>query len=521
MAKLYLDTLGDKTSAWEVRQTLRQFRAQSLGSTEVERHKVLDVAYDEAMKRIRGQKSGFRQLAEKVLCWIICAQRPMTTSEIQTALAVEVGDRELNEEKLKPINRMVSVCAGLVTVDEESDIIRLVHYTTQEYFQRTQAQWFPTAEADIATICITYLSFDVFGSGSSPTDDAFNERLHSNQLYQYAASNWGRHARMALDSSQEIGTSPQGDCKSRPVELVVKIEETRQAVMEFLERKGNFEASVQALFATESWPNLFIWSQNFPRATTLHLAAYFGLELTSNALLATGAVDPGEKDSNGRTPLSWAAEYGNEGIVKLLLGTGNVDPDARDNGGRTPLSFAAGNGHTGVVKLLLNTARVDPDAEDDRSRTPLSLAAKDGHEAVVKVLLATGSVNPDAKDDVGQTPLSLAAEKGHEAVVRLLATASVDFDARDRSGWTALHWAARYGHETIVKLLLATDSVDPDGKDDKSRTPLHLAASNDHGAVVKLLLGTASVDPDARDNKGRTPLSHVAEYGYDPAMRRS
>ena len=38
---------------------------------------------------------------------------------------------------------MVSVCAGLVTVDEESDIIRLVHYTTQEFFERTQNIWFP------------------------------------------------------------------------------------------------------------------------------------------------------------------------------------------------------------------------------------------------------------------------------------------------------------------------------------------------------------------------------------------
>jgi hypothetical protein len=32
---------------------------------------------------------------------------------------------------------------GLVTVDKQSNIIRLVHYTAQEYFERNQSTWFP------------------------------------------------------------------------------------------------------------------------------------------------------------------------------------------------------------------------------------------------------------------------------------------------------------------------------------------------------------------------------------------
>jgi hypothetical protein len=48
---------------------------------------------------------------------------------------------------------MVSVCAGLVTVDEESDIIHLAHYATQEYFERTQNFRFPDAQRDIAITC--------------------------------------------------------------------------------------------------------------------------------------------------------------------------------------------------------------------------------------------------------------------------------------------------------------------------------------------------------------------------------
>jgi hypothetical protein len=87
------------------------------------------------MDRIEGQVSGQEKLAKEVLLWITCAKRPLITSELQHALAVEVGKPELDEENLSKIEYMVSVCAGLVTVDEDSNIIRLVHYTTQEYFE--------------------------------------------------------------------------------------------------------------------------------------------------------------------------------------------------------------------------------------------------------------------------------------------------------------------------------------------------------------------------------------------------
>jgi len=63
---------------------------------------------------------------------------------------------------------MVSVCARLVTVDEESDIIRLVHYTAQEYLEPSQKQWFPNEESDIARTCVAYLSFNVFDRGRIP-----------------------------------------------------------------------------------------------------------------------------------------------------------------------------------------------------------------------------------------------------------------------------------------------------------------------------------------------------------------
>jgi hypothetical protein len=86
---------------------------------------------------------------------------------------VEIGESGLDEENLPKIKDMISVCVGLVTVDEESNIIRLVHYTTKEYFERTWNSWFPNAQRDITATCVTNLSFDAFETGFCPTDEDF------------------------------------------------------------------------------------------------------------------------------------------------------------------------------------------------------------------------------------------------------------------------------------------------------------------------------------------------------------
>jgi hypothetical protein len=88
---------------------------------------------------------------------------------------VEVGQPELDQETFTQVEMMVSMCASLVTIDEESYIIRLVHYTMQDYFRRTQKRWFPKAETEITNICITYLSFDTFEGGFCSTYEDYQE----------------------------------------------------------------------------------------------------------------------------------------------------------------------------------------------------------------------------------------------------------------------------------------------------------------------------------------------------------
>lgn len=165
---------------------------ESKGKTSSIGSEAYDYAYSVTMQRIEEQSADQSELAKNVLAWITCAQRPITAAELQEALGVREGELIHDVDNRPDIYDMVSTCAGLVTVDEGSDIIRLVHYTTQDYLERTQQHWFPDAEAMITAICITYLSSPEFVTGPIPAQDSF-----AKTFFGHAALEWG-HTHVVL-----------------------------------------------------------------------------------------------------------------------------------------------------------------------------------------------------------------------------------------------------------------------------------------------------------------------------------
>ena len=525
LAHLYVEFLRDKRRKREVLSTLDQLPK---GLVELEN------AYDKAIKQIDEQLPGDRSLAKRAISWITYAQRPLTTQELCHALSVAPGDKALDSDDIYDIESVTSVCAGLVTVHKESNVIRLVHYTTQEYFERVRLQWNPGAREEIAVACLTYLSFDTFRSGSCAGDEAFEQRLAENAFFDYSAHYWSEHIRPVQSTALRL-------------------------VLAFLHNKALVDCTTQVV----SMPKYKIEgdSQEFPNRTSgLHLTARYGLlHLTERLLMGKygdSNIRADSKDSYGRTPLSWAAEEGHKAVIQLLAERGNVEADSKDNDNRTPLSWAAWKGHEAVVQLLVERDDTESDSKDNDGRTPLSWAAGEGHERVVRLLVERDDVRADSKDYHGRTPLSWAAWRGHEAVVQLLVERDdVEADSKDQNGWTPLSWAAESGREAAVKLLLETCKIDVDSKDSNSgRTPLSLAAASwqvgyfpvdlsegvdhidllppplpllppppasksGHEAVVKLLLKTGKVDVDSKSNCGRTPLSWAAGAGYEAVVR--
>jgi hypothetical protein len=430
LAELHLESLKTKTDIRSLRKALDILPEE------------LDKTYEEAIERIQSQPEDESKLAMRVLSWITHAIRPLKVEEILYAIAVmnlDPGDTTLDEEGLTDEAELITVCGGIVIVDQDSRVIRLVHYTTQEYFNRKRGKWFPNAESQITTTCITYLSFNVFESEFCQTVEEFKERLQSNKFFEYSARNWGHHARIAPTSNLALS----------------------QAVMEFLRSEAKVDASSQGLLAfKDPWG----YTLRVPKLKGVHLAAYFGIEMVMKLLLESSTVNADLKDTYGRKPISWAAENGHEAIVRLLLENG-ADPNPKDDDcGWTPLSQAAQNGHETVVKLLLEKGAELEWKDDEYGQTPLSWAARNGHEAIVRLLLENGADPNPKDDDYGR--MSLIARKGYGTGV--LISTNIEY------GRTPLSWAAENGYEAIVKLLLE-NGAEVEAEDINGRTPLSYA----------------------------------------------
>lgn len=156
--------------------------------------------------------------------------------------------------------------------------------------------------------CVTHLSFDVFATGSCSTDEQFKARLQENVLYDYAARNWGHHARVASTK--------------------------KYLVLQLLKCDTRVAASSQAMTALRgnSW-----YREGVPaHSTGAHVAAYFGLGEAMMGLLRNGChLDL--KDTYGQTPLLLAAANGHGEMVELLAAMDGIDLNSKDNEGKTPL----------------------------------------------------------------------------------------------------------------------------------------------------------------------------------------
>ncbi|KAJ4864350.1 ankyrin repeats (3 copies) domain-containing protein [Trichoderma breve] len=478
LARLHLDSLRDKISVWQVEDALKKLPKG---------WDAYEQAYKGAMERIKSQKRGFCDLANRVLFWITCSRRPLSTSELQHALAVVNDSSSLNPRNLPEIGLMVSVCGGLVAVDEHSDIIRLVHYTVQEYFERTCDTWFPTAQADIAKTCITYLSFDIFKAGANSTYEVFEGESQSDGLYDYAACNWGHHVRISSDP--DVNLLAVGFLESEAAAL------TWEQVMRIYKKRYSYD--------DEKPPNI----------GKLHMAAYFGLVDPMKALLKKHDPDSEVEDW---TPIHWASLEGHEAVVKLLLeNDANPNPDDWDNE-YSPLKLAVQNDHTAVVRLLLEDEGFDLESQDKEGKTPLQRAAANGHDAVVRLLLLKGA-NLESKDSRGKTPLLEAAENGHDAVVQLLLQKGANLDIEDKWGRTPLVAAMEHNHEAAAKLLLG-NSADLEAEASSLGGLLIIAAEQGYYQIVELLL-ESGVNPNRKPGANSTALYSAAEGGHIETVR--
>lgn len=123
----------------------------------------------------------------RILSWITHARRPLLVAELRHGLAVEYCDegeglQEFDQDSLLSPGSLANVCAGLVIIDSTSQIIRLVHHTTQDYFDNARLHLFKGAKVDMSRACLTYLS----GSWDTKlriVEEPFFDFPHSKEIF--------------------------------------------------------------------------------------------------------------------------------------------------------------------------------------------------------------------------------------------------------------------------------------------------------------------------------------------------
>ena len=109
-----MDSLVGKPNARQVRAALENLPEG------------MDGTYDEAMERVERQDDSCKELAKQVLFWITYAVRPLSVKELQHALAVIPDTTKLDPEDITRDEMLISICAGLVVIDEKRNVIGLV-----------------------------------------------------------------------------------------------------------------------------------------------------------------------------------------------------------------------------------------------------------------------------------------------------------------------------------------------------------------------------------------------------------
>ncbi|OCL08336.1 hypothetical protein AOQ84DRAFT_388931, partial [Glonium stellatum] len=193
LARLHMDSLSLSSCPGSVRH-----RLPSLPDT-------LDKAYADTMRRIEQQAQEDYSLAIVVLSWLSAVVRPLTKWELIHAISTRSGQDDISRSRVPIEELLTSVCAGLVVIEEETFIIRLVHATAQEYYRRMRRRLFPKASKIVARTCLAYLSFDVFDKGPCSSRLELQNRLRSYPFYAYAASHWAAHMWGHREKTFEVG----------------------------------------------------------------------------------------------------------------------------------------------------------------------------------------------------------------------------------------------------------------------------------------------------------------------------
>jgi hypothetical protein len=198
--------------------------------------------------------------------------------------------------------------------------VRLVHYTTQEYWDRVLAPQFPNAQTDITCSLLTFLAFD-------DHVDIYNWKRYRYWETQPILFNYCQYTLVHAAGRPE--------------------EDLRKEILKFLEQAViwvTLEKLDRPRWTSGPW-DFWYWPE---QTTPLWIAGAANLFKTADYLMKNSSLT----GSNHGAALV-ASYYGHYQIVELLIDKG-ADVNVWHEVYGTALQTASLNGHKDIAELLMN-----------------------------------------------------------------------------------------------------------------------------------------------------------------------
>ncbi|MCJ1331727.1 hypothetical protein MMC10_008419 [Thelotrema lepadinum] len=484
LARLHLDSICQALTLEDLEDSLQKLPDG--------RHSLTDT-YQDALDRIHAKDPRVVEKIDRILTWLCFSARPLKVDELRWAVAIDVSkdEEDFNEKRLLLEEDIVRLCVGLVTINVENREVRLVHYTTQEFFLDQRDKLFPNARMVLFRSCLKFLSYSRFTHSRCQDEETLRTLKSQNPFLEYAAKYLGEHA--------------------RPIEEQVKLE-----IIQLWKSDTRLDLIYQARLNVAGSP-----TQN-PLCGALSTAIAFGLKHVAAELIANGAnihaVGMGKQ-----RPVHLAGYEGQTEIMQMLI-TSKADLDTRDGKQNTALhAVACGPTRVGALEMVLQEAPRIINFTNHMGKTALADAAERNKISEVKTLVAYGAAI-DTRDGIGRTPLGWAVAKGHSHIVKLLLDAGADPSENKEHGEPLVWHATKLSSADCLSLLLAHTNFDYAARRRKyDISGLHCSVCAGGLRTTRLMLDRDKLHNhhllDARNIYGKTPLHDVCERGHTALLR--
>ncbi|KAF3063054.1 hypothetical protein CFAM422_010404 [Trichoderma lentiforme] len=155
-----------------------------------------------------------KAILERVVKWVLCARRPLTSDELLMAIRLESNLESLTVSDPIDESTLESICSHLVVLDSQLQVWKFSHASVAEYFENQHKSWIDTAPEDVAILLVSCL-IDCYSNWTLPeSDDETKEFLVTrpdlenyldprHPLQRYTRKYWLQHAQNTPDQCQE------------------------------------------------------------------------------------------------------------------------------------------------------------------------------------------------------------------------------------------------------------------------------------------------------------------------------